>query len=244
MIRLRSQLTTFQWLPPSSLRQTDPWSLVWINAYMRCGLDGAMVTSILPSGGFGNPFSVVRCVHVWPLSCEMYTPLPGPPLSSAQVRTLNCQVPASTVSGLPGSMLSPLQPVSSLTNRVCFQVLPPSVVRNTPRACCGVAPEPSAHTSTLFVSFGLMRISAMRPVFGNPMCFQAAPPSVDLYTPSPTMSLGRIVHGSPVPTHTVLWSAGATAIAPIADVSCSSKIGLKVCPPSTDFHTPPDAEPR
>src|SRR6185312_6099984 len=244
MMRLRSQLTTFQLPPPSSLRHTEPWSFVWINAYMRCGLDGAMVTSILPSGGFGSPFSVVRCVHVWPLSCEMYTPLPAPPLSSAQVRTLNCHVPASTVSGFAGSMLSPLQPVSSLTNSVCFHVLPPSVVRNTPRSCCGAAPEPSAHTNTLFVSFGLMRMRAMRPVFGNPMCFQVAPPSVDLYTPSPTMSLGRIVHGSPVPTHTVSRSAGAIAIAPIADVSCPSKIGLKVWPPSVDFHRPPEAAPR
>src|SRR6185437_4605331 len=244
MMRLRSQLTTFQLAPPSSLRHTDPWSFVWINAYMRCGFEGAMDTSILPSGGFGSPLAVVRCVQVCPLSCEMYTPLPGPPLSSAQVRTLNCQVPASTVSGWPGSMLSPLQPVSSLTNSVCFQVLPPSVVRNTPRSRCGAAPEPSAQTSTLSVSFGLIRISAIRPVFGNPMCFQVVPPSVDLYTPSPTMSLGRIVHGSPVPTQTVSWSAGATAIAPIADVSCSSKTGLKVCPPSVDFHSPPDAEPR
>src|SRR6185437_11974894 len=244
MMRLRSQLTTFQLAPPSSLRHTDPWSLVWISAYMRCGLEGAMVTSILPSGGFGSPLAAVRCVQDWPLSCERYTPLPGPPLSSAQVRTLNCQVPASTVSELPGSMLRPLQPVSSLTNSVCFQVLPPSVVRNTPRSCCGAAPEPSAQTSTLFVSFGLMRMRAMRPVFGRPMCFQVAPPSVDLYTPSPTMSLGRIVQGSPVPTHTVSGSAGATAMAPMADVSCSSKIGLKVCPPSVDFHKPPEAEPR
>src|SRR5690348_1168782 len=180
MIRLRSQLTTFQLPPPSSLRHTEPWSFAWIRAYMRCGLDGAMVTSILPSGGFGRPFCVVRCVHVWPLSCEMYTPLPSPPLSSAQVRTLNCQVPASTVSGLPGSMLSPLQPVSSLTNSVCFQVLPPRSEERRVGKECGAAPDPSAHTSTLFVSFGLMRISAMRPVFGSPMCFQVAPPSVDL----------------------------------------------------------------
>src|SRR6185437_8463355 len=79
MMRLRSQLTTFQLPPPSSLRHTEPWSFVWINAYMRCGLEGAMVTSILPSGGFGSPFAIVRCVQVWPLSCEMYTPLPGPP---------------------------------------------------------------------------------------------------------------------------------------------------------------------
>src|SRR5579875_245820 len=178
MIRLRSWLTTFQLEPPSSLRHTEPWVRVWISAYMRCGLEGAMVTSILPSGGVGNP--LVRCVHVRPLSCERYTPLPGPPLSSAQVRPVTCHVPASTVSGLPGSMLSPLQPVCSLTKSVRFHVLPPSVVRNTPRSCCGLLPRPSAHTSTSSGFFGSIAMRAMRPVFSSPMCCHVLPASVDL----------------------------------------------------------------
>jgi hypothetical protein len=33
----------------------------------------------------------------------------------------------------------------------------------------------------------------------------------------------------------------ATAIEPIEEIVCSSKIGFHDVPPSTDFHTPPDA---
>src|SRR6516164_9215419 len=57
-------------------------------------------------------------------------------------------------------------------------------------------------------------------------------------------SLYRITHGSPVPTHTVFGSVGATAMDPIAATGWSSKIGMNVVPPSVDFQTPPEAEPR
>src|SRR6185437_12673447 len=201
-----------------------------------------MATSILPRGDFGRPLS--SRVQVTPLSREVNTPLPGPPPFCCQVRWETCQVPANNTLGLPGSMLRPEQPVSWLTNSVRFQVLPPSVVRNTPRSCCGAEARPSAHTSTLFGSRGLITMREMRPVSVRPMCCQVLPASVDLYTPSPQMSLGRMNQRSPVPTHTVSASEGATAIAPIADVSWSSKIGRNVCPPSVDFHSPPDAAPR
>src|SRR5262245_58208652 len=59
--------------------------------------------------------------------------------------------------------------------------------------------------------------------------------------PSPTETLLR-VHDSPVPTHTVFGRAWSIATAPI-DWQYLSKTGLNVVPPSTDFHTPPPAEP-
>src|SRR5712692_6593030 len=51
------------------------------------------------------------------------------------------------------------------------------------------------------------------------------------------------VHDSPVPTQIVFGSDGAMAIAPIDWTGCLSKTGLKVVPPSDDFHTPPLAAP-
>src|SRR4029453_863738 len=60
--------------------------------------------------------------------------------------------------------------------------------------------------------------------------------------PSPMETLLR-VHDSPVPTQTFFEFFGSRAIAPIDCTGCSSKIGLKVVPPSSDFQTPPLAAP-
>src|SRR5678809_1121823 len=49
--------------------------------------------------------------------------------------------------------------------------------------------------------------------------------------------------GSPVPAHTVLCSDGATASAPIAVTSLSSKIGAQLMPLSVVFQMPPSAAP-
>jgi hypothetical protein len=65
--------------PPSSDRQSDPWSAVWISAYIRLELDAAIATSILPTGGFGMPAETSTFFHVAPPSCVMCTPLPGVP---------------------------------------------------------------------------------------------------------------------------------------------------------------------
>src|SRR6202165_5144423 len=60
--------------------------------------------------------------------------------------------------------------------------------------------------------------------------------------PSPIDTLLR-VQASPVPTQTFFGLEGSSAIAPIDCTGCSSKTGLKVVPPSVDFHTPPLAAP-
>src|SRR4051794_31148988 len=51
------------------------------------------------------------------------------------------------------------------------------------------------------------------------------------------------VQPSPVPTQIVLGLVGSIVMAPIDCTFCLSKTGLKVVPPSCDFHTPPDAAP-
>src|SRR5438045_5751025 len=48
---------------------------------------------------------------------------------------------------------------------------------------------------------------------------------------------------SPVPTHITSLFVGSSATAPIDFTGCLSKTGLKLVPPSSDFHTPPEAEP-
>src|SRR6266550_3101467 len=42
----------------------------------------------------------------------------------------------------------------------------------------------------------------------------------------------------------VLWSEGATAIAPIDEISCLSKSGVQFAPPSSVFQTPPATAPK
>src|SRR6478736_8205217 len=51
------------------------------------------------------------------------------------------------------------------------------------------------------------------------------------------------VHGSPVPIQTFLEFFGSRAIAPIDCTGCSSNIGRYRVPLSSDFQTPPLAEP-
>ena len=58
--------------------------------------------------------------------------------------------------------------------------------------------------------------------------------------PLPWATLPRML-ASPDPTYTTFGSEGATAIEPIELTGCSSKTGFQRIPPSTDFHTPPEA---
>ena len=72
------------------------------------------------------------------------------------------------------------------------------------------------------------------------MFFQVAPPSVDLYTPSPYETELR-GFASPVPAHTTFVSVGSTAIAPSETVSCLSNWCVTVVPWLTVLRIPPDA---
>src|SRR5689334_5732144 len=60
--------------------------------------------------------------------------------------------------------------------------------------------------------------------------------------PSPTETELR-VQASPVPTQMIFGFDGSMVIAPIDCDFSLSNTGLKVVPPSSDFHTPPEAAP-
>src|SRR5919109_63578 len=60
--------------------------------------------------------------------------------------------------------------------------------------------------------------------------------------PSPTDTLLR-VQLSPVPAHITFGFVGSIATAPIDCTACVSNTGLNVVPLSTDFQTPPLADP-
>ena len=119
-------------------------------------------------------------VHFDPPSRETNTPLPGPPLNIAHVCISTCQVPANSVRGLLGSIARPEQPVFSSTNRTRSQCWPPSVVRKTPRSCCGPVVRPTAQTKTISGFLGWTSTLAIRPVSSSPMCDQVWPASTDL----------------------------------------------------------------
>ncbi len=99
-----------------------------MSAYIRLEFDGAIATSILPTGDFGRPGCTIF-FQVVPPSFEMWMPLPGPPLNMAQVCITTSHVPAIRMSGLFASMARPDTPVSGLTKSTRCQVAPPSVVR-------------------------------------------------------------------------------------------------------------------
>src|SRR6476659_5584736 len=135
------------------------------------------------------------------------------------------------------------QPVDAFTPAsTLLQVLPPSLLLNTPPPWLSANAPPVAHTRTSLAFFGFTRILAMCSESFRPTFMKFSPPSVDLYTPSPTETLLRI-QLSPVPTHRFLWSEGSTATAPMDCAPAWSNTGLKVVPPFTDFQTPPLAAP-
>src|SRR3990170_4939315 len=141
----RSQLTFDHLRPPSSDRHSDPcasdlsridaphgWTPsapVWMSAYIRLPSDGAIATSVLPYGDFGNPGSVIF-VKVFPPSREMWMPLPIPPLSSTCVCRKISHVPARTTFGSFCEICRPEQPVFSLDG--CTTMVPMRPVSASP----------------------------------------------------------------------------------------------------------------
>ena len=174
-----------------------------------------MATATLPTGRAGSP-RPVRRFQLTPPSPEIKRPLPGPPLSLPQVWISSCHMPAKRIRGLFASMARSEQPVFSSTKSALSQVLPPSVVRKTPRSCCGPLACPSAHAQTTFGSRGSMTMRPIRPVFSRPMEAQVFPASVDLYIPLP-IEIWLRIKVSPVPAQITFGSEGATASAPIEE---------------------------
>src|SRR5262245_38586516 len=108
-----------------------------MNAYTILGADGAYTTSIRPHGPGGSPlfdFGVIG-FHVLPASSERKRPLPlgesgpSPPERNVQPLRRKSHIPASSTSGLPGSIASDEHPVDAFfPARIFCHVLPPSAV--------------------------------------------------------------------------------------------------------------------
>src|SRR5204863_4593007 len=136
-----------------------------------------------------------------------------------------------------------VQPVERFVPlRTCCHVLPPSVVLYKPRSGESLHKAPGTATKTVSLFLGSTVIRATRSDFSKPARDHDSPPSVDLYIPSPMDTLLR-VHDSPVPTQTFFEFFGSSAMAPIDCTACSSNTGRYRVPLSSDFQTPPLAEP-
>ena len=131
-------------------------------------------------------------------------------------------------------------PVFSLTLRILFQVLPPSVVLYRPRSPPGPQSGPCAATYTMSESFGSIRILPMCSDVFRPTFCHELPPSTDLYTPSPYPTLRWLLF-SPVPTQTTFGFFGSSATQPIEYDPSLSNTGVHDTPALVVFHTPPEA---
>src|SRR5881296_160808 len=142
-----------------------------------------------PYGFFGKPLlaSGVISVQVSPPSPERNRPLAegavglSPPERYSHPLRRKSHIAANITSGLVGSIVIDVQPVERLPPcRICFHVLPPSVVWYRPRSGESLQSAPGTATKTVSLFFGLTTIFAMRSEFSKPACAQVSPPSVDL----------------------------------------------------------------
>ena len=113
---------------------------------MRRGFAGDTATPIFPISAFGIPGLLVSSVQVSPASVDFHNPLRPPPASMPHGERWNFHIAAYMIRGLVGSMERSVAPVESLMNKIFFQVLPPSMVRNTPRSGLGPNACPIAAT--------------------------------------------------------------------------------------------------
>src|SRR6185437_3956996 len=98
-----------------------------ISAYTRV-LFGATATPIFPHTPSGSPLPV-SWFQVVPPSVDLYSPLPGPPLSDRHGSRMNWYSPAYSTCVLFGSKVTSTPPVLSSLYSTFVQFCPPSVVR-------------------------------------------------------------------------------------------------------------------
>ena len=131
-----SSLVRVQLTPPSSERNSPPESAS-TSAQTRSWSRGETARPIFPMIPLGRPLLRVISVQLSPPSVDLKTPLPAPPDTSSQGRRTACQSPAYRIRGLTGSSARSIAPVLSFRYRTLSHVLPPSLVRNTPRVAFG-----------------------------------------------------------------------------------------------------------
>src|SRR5215211_4038099 len=96
-----------------------------------------MDTPIFPSGLFGMPGLKLISFHVSPPSVLFHSPLRPPPAFMPHGVRWNFYIDADRIRGFVGSMVRSIAPVESLRYSTLRHVLPPSVVRKTPRSAFG-----------------------------------------------------------------------------------------------------------
>src|SRR5690606_9521927 len=114
------------------------------------------------------------------LSTDLNSPEPGPPLESIHSVRYASQKPAYMTCGFDGVSARSTAPARSLRYSTLRQVLPPSVLLNTPRSSFGPNSRPSAATYTRSQLVGWMRMRPIARASVSPMCVQVLPASVDL----------------------------------------------------------------
>src|ERR1035437_2352579 len=207
--------------------------------YTMFGLLRATWMFIRPFGVSGNPPPLISR-QLEPPSVVFQSADPGPPLlRNAGLRT-RAQLAAYSVLGSRGSITTSTNPALSLMNLLIVHVLPPSTVLYRPRSGFDAHCAPSAATYTMF---GLVGCTTMRPiccVFSRPIDCHVVPPSTDLYTPNPGVTL-FLEFCSPVPAQIVFGSLAASAMSPIDAMGAWSHSGTQVVPAFEVFQMPPAA---
>src|SRR6185436_79063 len=97
-------------------------------------------------------------VHVVPPSVLFHSADPGPPLLSEYGVRRRSQLAANRMFGSFGLIAMSMNPALSLTNFTSCHVLPPSVVRYSPRSGLLRHAAPSAATNTMFGLVGCTTI--------------------------------------------------------------------------------------
>src|SRR5438105_1179331 len=117
---------------------------------------------------------VTRC-QLSPPSVLLYIPLVGPPSSKFQALRVRYQALAYNSAGFSGLISISTTPVLLSMNRVCFQVLPPSVVLYMPRSLLGEYKCPCTATQAVLLSVGCNNILPIWCDSGKPRYCQVLP---------------------------------------------------------------------
>src|SRR5574343_386644 len=158
-------------------------------------------------------------------------------MGSLQRLRMRFHILAYNVFGSLGSISKSLQPLAVPSAKIRFHVLPPSVVRYTPRSGLWLHSCPPAATYTTSGLVGCITTRLMVPVFSKPICVQVLPASVLLNIPMPGSDARKIL-ASPVPAYKMLWLFCAIAMVPMLRVGCLSNKGCQLKPASVVFHRP------
>src|SRR5690349_20901798 len=123
-------------------------------AYRRLLFTGDTVMPEIPHVPLGKPFAFEIFSQVSPPSLLFHNAEPSPPLDNSYGFRWTRQVEAYKMRELLGSMMRSTAPARSLTNKTCFDVLPPSMDLYIPRSLVSLNTSPRTATYTISGLFG------------------------------------------------------------------------------------------